>query len=140
MDFERIAFGETPEKITQEKYDCIWVLLDERKKASPLKSAALQCLDWKLQGQISRILKDGGAKSTTFIPTMHKVSTPYIAIETSGEVDWESFSQNCIGQQWRQVLCFVESKEQVSDLEKRLKKSSQEGFPQMVFLGSDDAI
>jgi len=137
MELERIGFQDNPERITQEKYDCIWVLLEDRKTPSPLKSAALQCLDWKLQGQISRFLKEGGAEHTTFIPTMRKVSTPYLAIETSGKADMEGFLKNCEGLQLKQVLCFVESRDQISDVEKFFKKASREGFPQVVFLGSD---
>jgi len=137
MELERVVFQENPERIAQEPYDCIWVILEARKSPSPLKSAALQCLDWKLQGQLSRYLKEGGAEGTTFIPTMHKVSTPYLAVDSSGAPKWDAFSKNCQGQQWKQVLCFVESKELSGEIEKQMKKASRDGFPQTVFLGSD---
>lgn len=93
-------------------YPCVWVSFLGRDKPSPLEAPFLAWLDWELQGVLSRYLLGEGwnANTTTFVPTMHKLPFPYLALEPNRAPDWESAVRNCEGQGWKQVLLVTESK------------------------------
>jgi hypothetical protein len=138
MRVEKVSFAQTPEKITTSAYDCIWIAFESRANPAPLSSPALQWLDWKLRGQISRFLVDkAGDEQVTFLPTMRKLSVPFLALQPGGKVAWEQFQKNCEGLKLKNVLFFCEDPESMGELEKGIKGRSFESFPETVVLGSD---
>src|SRR5437870_4889614 len=109
MNIEKVSYAGNPERVTEEPYDCIWVRLSDRKHPSPLTSQVLQWVDWRLQGALSRfILNTPEGSRTTFLPTMKRLSSPLVAMDPPGEVNWESFTANCKGMGISKVLVLCE--------------------------------
>jgi len=136
MNVERLSFADEPEKITSTPIDCLWVLLAEREAPRPLSSKALQWIDWRLHGMISRYLlrAPAGDPQTTFVPTMKKLGFPMVAIEPDS-ADWKSFQRNCEGMKLKDVLVFCEDESRIAAIEKELRKQSVSEFPQRVIFG-----
>lgn len=135
MVVERVSFGTSPEKITSASYDCVWIHLAPRKAPRPLKSPALQWLDWKLSGQITRVVATGKtAGGTTFLPTMKRLTVPYLAIQSVGKHDWDAFFKNCEGMKLKRVLLFCEDAEELEKLERELRSRKTEAFPEALAL------
>ena len=137
MQIERLLFHEQPEKIAQEKFDCIWISFASRDVPSALKSPALQWLDWKLQGQISRFLLDEKNELTTVLPTMRKVPTPYLVLEKYRPTNWTVFAQNCEGLKASRVLYFCEESTHLGEMERAVRAHSFSHYPESIMLGSD---
>jgi hypothetical protein len=147
MNIEHLRFADRPERITEERFDCIWIRLSPREAASPLESQALQWLDWKLLGQISRYLLKREADGTpakdgrvTFIPTMRRLPTPYLAIEGGLPLDADAIRKSCAGLGVRRLLYFCEESAKVAAIESSLgamKHGSGPTFPESIVLGSD---
>lgn len=142
MHIERISFSDEPEKITASTVDCLWVLLAGRETPSPLSSPALQWVDWKLHGIISRFLlrEKKGEPVATFVPTMRKLAFPFVALESLDHTDWKSFHRNCEGMKMKEVLLFCEDGARVSSLEKEFRRQSGVEFPQRIIFGSDHTM
>ena len=123
MQIIKMAFQDRPEKILEEKFDCIWIAFSPQSRRGPLQSPALQWLDWKLRGQISRFLWDSQEKSKplTFVPTMNKLPAPYLALHAEGKVDWDLFVRNCEGLKLSRLLYFCEDESKMSDVERQIK-------------------
>ena len=140
MKVERITYpkGES-EKILAEACDCLWVSFHGRKGVGPLQSQALQCVDWKLSGLISRFVQKEQFrdKGTTFVPTMQKIPAGYLALESSGTPDWDLFLQNCSGLKWKKVIFFCEDKDTAKMFEKELSKLHAKEFPEALCIASD---
>lgn len=139
MNFEKVSFASAPERIAAEKYDCIWIAFGPRPGPAPLQSKALQWLDWKLQGQISRFLLESGAGTgeVTFLPTMKKLSAPYLALHSDSKLNWEAFVKNCEGLKLRSVLYFFEDSTKLREVEQHFKQQKIQAYPESVALGSD---
>ncbi len=140
MKIEKISYSEADsEKILAEACDCLWVSFHGRKSLGPLESRALQCVDWKMSGLISRFVQEGQFKNkqTTFIPTMSRIPAGYIALESGGTPDWELFLQNCAGLQWKRVVFLCEDKAATKLFEKELSKLPKKNFPEECLLVSD---
>lgn len=141
MQIEKVSYAGNPERVTEEAYDCVWVRFQERKAPSPLTSQVLQWVDWKLQGQLSRyLLADKSIKShTTFLPTMHRISTPLVALEPKSTQDWAAFCDNCVGMNIKRVLVLCEDPSELSSVEKELRGQRASGLEKIV-LGSDGPV
>jgi len=140
MQIERISFADEPEKITRHSADCLWVLLAEREAPRPLASPVLQWVDWRLRGQISRLLLRGTAKgepATTFVPTMKRVAFPFVAIESADGADWKAFQRNCEGMRMKEVLVVCEDPARLAALEKEFRKLAVSEYPQRVMFGQE---
>ena len=141
MQIERVLFAEQPEKIAQERYDCIWIAFAPRDVPHAIGSSALQWLDWKLQGQLSRFLLDESNDSTTVVPTMRKIPSPYLVLERHPPTNWTSFARNCEGMKLSRVLYFCEEAAQVMkveiEMESAVRGNSFSHYPQSIMLGSD---
>jgi len=140
MNVERISFADSPEKINESAIDCLWVLLAEREAPRPLSSRALQWVDWRLHGILSRYLlrPRNGEHCTTFVPTMKKLGFPLVAIEQA-DADWKTFQRNCEGMKMKDVLVFCEDESRAASLEKELRKHSVSEYPQRVMFGFEGA-
>lgn len=141
MQIERVSYAGTPERVTEESFDCVWVLLNPRKTPSPLASQVLQWVDWKMQGVLSRFVleKKTGKSQTIFVPTMKRLGAPLVALESPGDTDWEAFAQNCKGMGLKQVLVLCEQGAEVPVIEKEIRRQSASGLERVV-LGSDDPV
>jgi len=139
MQIERVRWDGQPERITRENFDCLWIAFGSRAEPSPPKGRVLQWVDWKLQGQLSRYLIDrkGGGDGLTFIPTMKKISTPYLALQRCGAFDWETFRKSCEGLKIRRVLYFCEDDSMMAEVEKTFRAHEASESPQSVSLGSE---
>jgi hypothetical protein len=137
MKVERISYLDDPEKIATETFDCLWISFHGRELVRPLSSKALQWVDWRLQGVLSRFIVEekflGG--KITFVPTMHRLPTPYVALESVP--DWTLFQANCEGLKFKHVLYFCEDGKMVSRAEKELSGQKHFNFPETVTLGSE---
>jgi hypothetical protein len=167
MHIERLSFSDTPEQITVQTADCLWILLSERESPRPLQSAALQWVDWRLHGLISRFLllanhlyhderglkfgsfqpgagqqlrEKPGDPLTTFVPTMNKLAYPLVAIDGAGRTDWKNFHRNCEGMQMKEVIFFCEESSRLTSLEKEFRKQSNAEFPQHVMFGHEKIV
>ena len=135
MTLAKATYAGEPERIVKERVDCIWITLSPRETPSPLRSQALQWIDWKLQGQISRYLLDQktpGLGTATFVPTMKRLPTPYIVL--SDRLDAQELARGCEGLKLKQVLVFCEDSSQVAELEKRLSGAN---IPAEITVGTD---
>jgi hypothetical protein len=143
MISKSLKFGSSPGDIIHEKWDCIWVSLSPRKTPSPLRSVALQWLDWRMHGALSRHIVNGtqNLPSTTFIPTINRIAAPLIAIESTGAGAWNLFAKNCEGLKIKELLLFSEDGTAHSDLKDRLEKTmhskSAGHYPEHLIFGSD---
>lgn len=138
MTLEKLQYGAQPEKITQERYDCIWVALAPRKVPSPLESQALQWVDWKLQGQISRfLLSEKNALELTFVPTMKRLPSPYLALQGGSAVSWESVGSAARGLRLQRLLFFCEDPSSVPAVETLFRSHASEPILDSLILGSD---
>jgi hypothetical protein len=141
MKIEKVDFTETPDQLVAESYDCLWVRLAPRDKPAPLASAALQWLDWQLQGKLSEMVASGEKrKETTFFATMRKLPVPFVAVDGGGAADWERFLHNCRGMKLKRVLYFCEDAERAADYEKQLREFRAEDFPEIVAFGAERAV
>jgi len=124
------------ETLTEQKVDCLWMSFLGRKDESPLANAALQWIDWKLQGVVSRFIVSGSyrGKGTTFVPTMRRLSVPYVALESNKTPDWEAFVRNCEGLRWEHVFFLCEDADSQAQLAKELKAIPVEDHPRRVTL------
>jgi len=119
----------SPIHLGSEKYDCIWISLPKEIKG-PISNPLFQWIDWKLNGQMARILRKTTSSGPFFIPTVGKLPTPYVVIEL-GE-HWELFTKNCEGMKFQRLLMFsygmdVECVQNLKDL----------AFPNTVYLAVD---
>lgn len=141
MKVEKFVFAETPEKIVLERFDCIWISFEPREIPDVLRSSALQWLDWKLQGQISRFLLAEGNESTTVVPTMRKIPTPYLVLEKGSSTNWTVFARNCEGMKLSRVLYFCEQRTKVTEVKTEVENAVRENgfsrYPESIMLGSD---
>lgn len=138
MQITKVDFNESPEKILEEKFDCIWISFGPESRKGPLQKPALQWLDWKLQGQISRFLMESEEKGrpVTFVPTMNKLPAPYLALHAEGKIDWSLFAKNCEGLQLSRLLYFCEDESKMPEVERQIKDHKFPTHPQVVALGS----
>lgn len=134
MKLTKVSFAKDPERIAWEPYSCIWVYLAARKNPSPLKGSALEWIDWKLQGQISRFLFQENYRKAkcTFIPTMRRLASPYVALEASSTPDWKAFFSNSEGMNLKRVLCLCEDQDLAIEYKKALAKQKTNEFPEVV--------
>lgn len=140
MHIETRDFTQDPLAATREGFDCVWVCLKARRHPQPLVARALQWIDWRLQGQISRYLLAGGSERVTFVPSLRKVASPYIALEGRGSKrDWEAFRRNCQGLGWKRILWFCENPEAAAGLEGELRSLKGQGWPETVVIGTERA-
>ena len=138
MEIQRTSYSSSPEKITQAEVDCVWIRLEPRESPRPLMSPALQWLDWKLRGQISRFLvAPVPTKGPTFIPTMRRLPIPFVALDASKETDWPAFFSHCAGLKWKRVLFYAEDQRRLAELERDLKRKGSDLYPEAVFVGTD---
>lgn len=142
MNIEHVTFNDSPEKIVESRFDCIWIQLEAREAPRPLTSPSLQWLDWKLQGQISRVIVKPTSESAvpTFIPTMKRIAVPYLAIVASGSHDWPDFLKSCRGLKLSRVLYFCEEPGRLLDAERELRQHASEGFPEAISFASDGSV
>jgi hypothetical protein len=142
MHIERVSFADSPQDITTQSADCLWVLLSERQAPRPRGSPALQWVDWRLQGLISRFLmrEKPGDPLTTFVPTMKKLAYPFVAIDGASRTDWKSFHRNCEGMHLKRILFFCEEDSRIGALEKEFRKQSSAEFPQHVMFGYEQSV
>jgi hypothetical protein len=140
MKVERINYLEGPERIASEPFDCLWISFHGREVVRPMASRALQWIDWRLQGVLSRYIVEekflGG--KLTFIPTMRRLPTPFVALEAAP--DWNLFRTNCEGLKFRRVLYFCEDAKSVSRAEKELSSDKHLTLPETVILGSEQPV
>lgn len=139
MVIQKVSFEESPETITKENYDCVWISFVGREETGPIENRALQWIDWKMQGSLSRFIVQNQFRNsqTTFIPTMRKLPVPYLALEPNGKPNWDEFLKNCEGLKLRNVLFFCENAQAVSGIEKELKALKAGDFPETVTFSSD---
>jgi hypothetical protein len=120
--------------------DCFWVAFSDRRRPVPLKSGALQFVDWKLHGTLSDYILKGSSRQTmtTFVPTMGKLPFPYLALEPKGAPDWDQFIKNCEGQRWKHLTLFCEDVDLARDLQTQLfKKDFGSEYPERLTLAAD---
>lgn len=139
MVIQKISFGQDPETITKQNYDCVWISFLGREVSSPISSQALQWIDWKMQGLLSRfvVMKKFLAGQTTFIPTMRRLPVPYLALVPNAKPDWDNFLLNCEGLKLKNVLYFCEEATNVPMLEKELKSRTVGDYPETVTFSCD---
>ncbi len=140
MTIEKVSYAGSPERVTEENFDCVWVQFAPRKTPTPLVSPVLQWVDWRLQGRLSRFLLEGKrSKHTTFLPTQKRIGSPMVALEPPGDLDWKGFSENCRGMGIKRVLILCEGADEVAALEKEVRRQSDSGL-ETVVLGSDGPV
>jgi hypothetical protein len=132
-----VSFADAPDEITRHAADCLWVVLAEREAPRPLAGQALQWVDWKLHGSISRHLLRGPGKDavTTFVPTMKRVAFGYVALAPADGTDWKAFLRNCEGMRMKDVLVVCEDPQRLASVEKEFRKLSVSEYPQRVMFG-----
>ena len=137
MNLEIRDYSADTKGILGDGFDCIWILLRPRSKASPLGSRALQWIDWKLQGQVSRFLIQTaeGKSAVTFFHVMRRLPVTYVAVESGHSCDYDAFRKNCEGLKASKVLLFAEDPSAVSTLHGELKALSCGKFPELTVLG-----
>ena len=118
-------------------YDGIWVELKARPAPSPLVGRALQWLDWKLQGQLSRWLLEpkGDDRAPLFVPTMRKLPAQYVVLVRRLEAS--GLRSGCEGLGLKKVLVLCEESARASELKRELQKSA--GWPFEVDLAVESA-
>ena len=124
MKLDRSSFAETPERILDATVDCIWVVLSERPKPSPFRSHALEWLDWKLGGRLSRTLFDEASRPGTqswYLPTMKRIKAPYVAMSMRREEAAAELAKTARGLNWQKVLLFFEDPLHAPDFERSLR-------------------
>lgn len=125
-----------PKRVIEAPYDCLWIVLKDRRKPFPLEGEPLQWVDWKLRGQISRLLVDGHLKQkgVTYLPTFGKVPTPLIAIDTHGADLASSIESTAKGMKLKNLLCYFEDEAAFSEGGKDLKRLEGLEFPSHLVL------
>jgi hypothetical protein len=126
MALKKINLKDNPLHLIKEEYDCVWLWFLERKKAIPIQSKAIQQIDWLMNNQISHFIlneKFRNKNQTTFIPTMNKISSNFLAIEPNGPFNWQKFQKNCEGVFLKKILFFCEDKKLVDELEDEIVKN-----------------
>ncbi len=137
MQIERKTYGTDPEQVVLEPFDCVWVRFSDRTAPSPLSSRSLQWVDWRLQGQLTRHLMSGEKLSSpTFLPTMKRLSTPLVALDTGVEMNWEGLRACCRGMGFKKLLFLCEEGADIARIEEGLLKEDLPGV-ESVILGSD---
>jgi hypothetical protein len=136
---EVLDFTTDPKSIAQGAYDGIWVELKERRSPSPLEARTLQWLDWKLQGQLSRLLLDESRLSDEpmFVPTMRKLPAQYIVLVR--KVDLKRLRESCKGLGLKKVLLFCEEPSRQAALRKELDAKPGE-WPQSLDFGIERPV
>src|SRR5690606_31200685 len=122
--------------IVGESFDCIWVAFRDRTKPSPSPSKAVQWLDWKLQGKLSRYLLDGTKGPVTFLPTMKRIPSKMVAL-SHGDWDWHAFHRNCEGMKLDRILLFCEDPSAVTRHQQGLKELRNSSYPKQVKLATE---
>lgn len=119
-----LDFAADPKHITEAPYDAIWICLKDRAAPAPLESRALQWLDWKLQGQISRLILDGKPTDgePVFVPTMRKVSAQFLVV--TAKPGAEKMRSACTGLGLKRVLVFFEDFEKAGSHAKQWTEAS----------------
>jgi hypothetical protein len=132
---EVVELTKASQELSQPGYDGIWIELKRRKKPSPLAGRALQWLDWKLQGQLSRWLLEpkGDGETPLYVPTMRKLPAQYVVLVD--KLETASLRSGCEGLGLKKVLVLCEESARASEIERELKKSV--GWPFEVSLAVD---
>lgn len=137
VKIEHLNYSDDPAEITTTTFDCIWVVLKDRKDDSPIVSPLIQWLDWKLRGQITKLLMEGNQITKTVVfPTVDLIDTPYVCLHHKSPTLWKDFSTNCTGQKWKSVLVVNEQGDDVKSLESELQAGVKSAFPEQVFIVS----
>ncbi len=141
MEIERVSYVSGPERVVEETFDCIWVLLGSALPPKPFANQALQWIDWKLQGAVSRFAlgKPLRIESPTYVPTRRRLSAPLLVVEPPKKPDWEAFSKNCEGMGLKRVLVLSDAVERLAELEVVMRKLSAKGIEQVV-IGTEEAV
>lgn len=137
MKIAKLDLTTNPESITSLPYDCLWVALAARKNPTPLQPLALQWIDWKLCGAISRYLVERRYETpvVTFLPTMKRLAASYVVLDSQPGQDWEGFLKTSEGLQLKEVLYLCEDESQIAKFSKSLSHQRASVFPVQVTLG-----
>ncbi len=128
MDIAHVSLDQDPKSVTEMPYDCLWVRHADGQTLSP----AMQWVDWKLGGQLARALTQA---KRTFIPSMRKLSIPFVAVEpeTLGSVD--AFLDTCGGMKFENVLIYAGHG--ARQFATQLAKAKGREFPRKVTLATE---
>ncbi|MCB0403307.1 MAG: hypothetical protein KDD51_00880 [Bdellovibrionales bacterium] len=140
MKAELVSLDKGPEVILESEADCLWLWISPRSAPIPPSGIALQRIDWKLQGLISRYLFDfgyGASRHTTFLPSMKRLRIPYVAIDCQKTFDIDRFFGNVEGLQLERVFCLCETEEQVEYFKKAVSKLKAGKHLKKVFVAAD---
>lgn len=114
MKFSTTAFELDPQSIAEADYNCLWLDFYGYDLTSGILHPALQVIDWKLRGEISRCLAIGigsGASGTAgefpvFIPSQGRLKASFVALWLYDAVLPDSLKRCTQGQQWKSLLYF----------------------------------
>ncbi len=139
MVFGNLNLTSDAGKLGSERFDCIWVLVGEEARHDPLERPVLQWLDWKMKGQIARLLKDASVTGDRpiFIPTLMRLPTEYVALEIGDDMDAPYFLRNCVGMKFQEVVCLTADSKRTKQIERQIQQMPQGEFPEKVWFGVD---
>jgi len=135
MVVDHVDLEVLPSSLTQEPYDCVWLLLSQKKRDKVFNSKALQYIDWKMRGFVSHFVL-GERRETTFVPTIGKMATPWLAM-TVGEWSWDYFFSSCQGMKFKKVFCLLEDSS--GSFEKKAEAFVSEAYPEHLLFAMGDS-
>jgi hypothetical protein len=88
--------------------DCLWLFVSDSEDSKKLyQSARVQEWDWKLRGQLGKLLLEKTPEGVTIIPTQKKMTIPFIVIDNREKPNWEVLAKSCEGLRVSSVLCLA---------------------------------
>jgi len=124
------------------EWDAIWVLLGERAEGSPLESAVLRDLDWRLQGLISRYVLSpvGEDAPLTYVPIESRAGIRFLVIDSGKAFSKKALESVSKGINAKKILVWPENAALGTWLEKQchsLEKGKTDSGLEEVAWGED---
>lgn len=139
MQIESVSYSMSPERITTDTFDCLWLIIEPRNNPEPIGAASIQWIDWRLRGKLSRFLKDHPeiGKSPVYFPSSRNLSTPMVGLLSSEELDWSALFRASTGIGAKNIAVFFEQRASAESARHALQKFASSGLAERVTLAFD---
>lgn len=139
MQIESVSYSMSPERVTTDTFDFLWLVLRPRTRTQPLKSVSLQWIDWRLRGRLSRFLRTQPDIGNTpvYFSAPESLASPMVAVISAEVVDWTTLLKVSHGARAKNIGIFFEEASAAESARSSLQKHHSSGLAERVTVAFD---